>query len=98
VFLRWTQKGTNHIQVGGRRLRFDCVAEAPPWVLADILEKTPFLDPDIEERRERKKRELDGVPPLPVDQIQIGTFYRVSPGALRDFSVEWEYPNPLAKL
>lgn len=97
MFLRWTQTGTNHISAGGRRLKFR-IAGAPSLALADILDKTPFLDPDIEEQHERKKRELDGVPPLLVDQIQIGTFYRASPGALRDFSVEWEYPKPLARL
>jgi hypothetical protein len=45
-----------------------------------------------------KRRELDDVPPLHVDKIQIGIFYRAAPSGPRDFSVEWEYPNPLAKL
>ena len=45
-----------------------------------------------------KRRELDDVPPLHVDKIQIGIFYRAAPGAPRDFSVEWEYLNQLAKL
>lgn len=52
------------------------------------LDKTPYLNPDIEEELQEKKRLLDVS--LRVDKVQIGLFYRPAPGANRSFSVEWE--------
>lgn len=52
------------------------------------LDKTPYLDPDIEEERQRTIRALDVH--LRIDKVQIGLFYRPSPGAGREFSIEWE--------
>lgn len=78
----------NHIEVGTRKLRFFAADRPAPRVLAAKLDKTPYLDPDIEAERQDKIRKL-GVRHR-VDKIQIGLFYRRSPGASRNFSVEWE--------
>lgn len=52
------------------------------------LDKTPYINPDIEEERQQKMRELDVH--LRVDKVQMGLFYRQTPGANRSFSIEWE--------
>jgi RNA-dependent RNA polymerase len=60
----------------------------PDRALAATLDKTPYVDPDIEAERQVKMRALDVQ--LRVDKVQIGLFYRPEPTANRCFSVEWE--------
>jgi RNA-dependent RNA polymerase len=67
----------------------------PPKGLALELEKTPYVNPDVEEARERKLRALEAR--LRVDIVQFGTFYRPNfpskdgePLHPRAFSIEWE--------
>lgn len=52
------------------------------------LDKTPYLDPEIEAERQDKIRKLNVQ--LRVDKVQIGLFYRTSTGANHSFSIEWE--------
>ena len=77
-----------------RKLKFFREA-APPKGLALTLEKTPYVNPDLEEEREKKLRALEAR--LRVDIVQFGTFYRPEYPSKDDerlepraFSIEWE--------
>lgn len=84
------RKENNRIKVGlnNKTLKFYATSKPIDRGLAATLDKTPYLNPDIEEERQSKNRALDVH--LRVDKVQIGLFYRPSPGANRNFSVEWE--------
>jgi len=88
-FLKWVRKETNYIQVGKKNLKFFPAKTRPLLGLAMTLDKTPYLDPDIEEERQKKIRFLtDHL--LRIDKVQFGLFYRPSPAKGRCFSIEWE--------
>ncbi|KAI0822735.1 RdRP-domain-containing protein [Trametes gibbosa] len=80
-----------HIVINDRKLRLFRTKKPPRRGLTDTLEKTPYLEPDEEEKREDKLRRLDLG--LHVDKVQFGVFYR-SPQdpmtAPRIFSSEYE--------
>lgn len=79
------------VKVMGKKLHFYTSTRAPSQSLKATLEKTPYLNPDIEEEREIKLGKLDVG--LHVDKVQFGVFYRnpnSPPGASRLFSNEFE--------
>ena len=79
------------ITLNGRKLRFFKGKNKPTRNLTQILEKAPYLPPEIEEAREDKLRKLDTS--VHVNKIQFGIFYRpagAAPGAGREFSNEFE--------
>ncbi|KAI0718290.1 RdRP-domain-containing protein [Fomitopsis betulina] len=76
-------------------MRFFRGKNRPRPNLTQILEKAPYLPPDIEEEREEKLRKLDTS--IHVDRIQFGIFYRpagAAPDAGREFSNEFEISHP----
>ena len=84
----------NPIKIDKRKLKFFREG-SPPKGKALTLERTPYVDPDIEEEREKKLRALEAR--LRVDIVQFGIFYRPrypskddEPLHPRAFSVEWE--------
>jgi RNA-dependent RNA polymerase len=88
LFLLWLKKDDNFIRINLKKLKFFRAKTKPLLGLMMTLDKTPYLDPDVEEERQKNIQAL-GVRYC-VDKIQIGMFYRPSPGAGRNFSVEWE--------
>ena len=84
----------NPLKIDKRRLKF-FKEGVPPKGLALTLEKTPYVNPDLEEEREKKLRALEAR--LRVDIVQFGIFYRPmypsrddDPLRPRAFSIEWE--------
>ncbi|KAF7980169.1 hypothetical protein HWV62_39639 [Athelia sp. TMB] len=90
TFMKWYRKEGNRIKVGGKRntLKFYPSRTPPRRDLLTTLDKTPYLNPDIEEELQEKKRLLDVS--IRVDKVQMGLFYRPAPGQNRNFSIEWE--------
>ena len=79
------------ITLNGRKLRFFKGKNKPRSNLRQILEKAPYLPPEIEEAREEKLRKLDTS--VHVNKIQFGIFYRpagAAPDEGRQFSNEFE--------
>ncbi|KAH9843166.1 RdRP-domain-containing protein [Rhodofomes roseus] len=95
-FLRWLHNPGLHesdidVQLNGRKIRFFRSKNRPNHGLQQILEKAPYLPPEIEEEREDKLRQLDHS--IHVDKIQFGIFYRpvdAKPTEGRAFSNEFE--------
>ena len=84
----------NPLKLDKRKLRFFREG-APPKGVALTLEKTPYVNPDLEEEREKKLRALEAR--LRVDIVQFGKFYRPKYPSKdeelllpREFSIEWE--------
>ena len=82
------------LKIDNKKLKFFREG-APPKGLALTLEKTPYVNPDLEEEREKKLRALEAR--LRVDIVQFGTFYRPKYPSKDDellvpraFSIEWE--------
>ena len=109
VFKAWCQREGNFIEVGKKKLRFYPSTSKPQRGLAMTLDKTLYVDPDIEEERQYKIRALTEY--ICVIKVQIGLFFRPSPGANRIFSVEreleldhtlgylfWEYEHKLLRV
>jgi RNA-dependent RNA polymerase len=88
-FLKWIRKDNNCIEIREKNLKFFPAKTRPLLGLAMTLDKTPYLDPDIEEERQTKIRLLNDAN-FRVDKVQIGLFYQPSPGKNRNFSIEWE--------
>ncbi|KAF8798201.1 RdRP-domain-containing protein [Phlegmacium glaucopus] len=84
----------NPITIDKKKLKF--FKKGIPYKgLALTLEKTPYVNPDIEEERQKKLRALEAK--LRVDCVQFGVFYRPTypsnekePLRAREFSIEWE--------
>jgi RNA-dependent RNA polymerase len=74
-FMRHIRK--NPIRIDGRILKFYLSKEPPPRGLAMTLEKTPYINPDIEEERQQKMQLLQDQ--IRVDEVQFGVFYRTYP-------------------
>lgn len=98
-FFKWLvhspEDHTNELTLNGRKMRFFRGKNRPRPNLTQILEKAPYLPPDIEEEREEKLRKLDTS--IHVDRIQFGIFYRpagAAPDAGREFSNEFEISHP----
>lgn len=87
---------TERLKLGGRKLKFRKSNRPPPNGQTLTLLKTPYVDPDIEEERLLKVRQLDDSI-LRIDAVQFGIFYQANypasgkaPTSPRAFSVEWE--------
>jgi RNA-dependent RNA polymerase len=91
-FLNWVKD--RPLKIEGKKVKFYRRGNPPPG-LALTLDKTPYIDPDIEEQRQEKIWDLRDQ--FRVDAVQFGVFYRPkypsSPQerlTSRAFSVEWE--------
>lgn len=78
----------NHIKLCGKKLHFRHAGRGPRRHLVATLEKTPFVDPDIEEKHVQTVWALDRH--LRLAKVQFGTFFRKEYPGGRSFSVEWE--------
>ncbi|CCM00004.1 uncharacterized protein FIBRA_02029 [Fibroporia radiculosa] len=90
-FLRWLRGDGNSVLLHDRKIRFFRGKHKPPLALTQILDKAPYLDPEIEEEREDKLRKLEVS--FHIDKIQFGVFYRregSQRGVSREFSNEYE--------
>ncbi|KAF8226752.1 RdRP-domain-containing protein [Tricholoma matsutake] len=92
-FLRWVDD--RPIRIEGKKVKFRRSGH-PMAHLAATLDKTPYVDPDLEEEHQKKVWELQD--PLRVDAVQFGFFYRPKypsndrlPLSPRAFSIEWEH-------
>jgi RNA-dependent RNA polymerase len=84
----------NPLKIDKKKLKF-FKKGVPHLGVALTLDKTPYVNPDLEEKREKKLRALDTK--FRVDIVQFGIFYRPKypskDGELlpqREFSIEWE--------
>ncbi|KAG5645067.1 hypothetical protein DXG03_007157 [Asterophora parasitica] len=91
-FLDWVKDGP--LRVEGKKVKFFRVGH-PPRGLALTLDKTPYINPDIEEEQQQKMWDLRDQ--FRVDAVQFGVFYRPKYPSTpqerltsRAFSVEWE--------
>ena len=92
--LKWVYEERNPVLILGRKIRLFRTKERPSRGLKETLEKTPYLDPGLEEKREEKLRKLDLG--LYVDKLQFGVFYRRPQDpmtASRIFSSEFEWSH-----
>ena len=92
-FLIWVKE--TPIKIAGKKVKFYRHGPPPRKDIAVTLEKTPYIDPDLEEEHQKKVWELQDI--LRVDTIQFGFFYRPKypsndrePLTPRAFSIEWE--------
>jgi len=87
-FLKFVRE--NPIRIDGRKIKFFPCNEGPQRGLAVTLEKTPYINPDIEEERQQKIYDLQEA--FRVDEVQFGVFYRAYPTTAppRAYSIESE--------
>ncbi|KAJ3544084.1 hypothetical protein NMY22_g2913 [Coprinellus aureogranulatus] len=78
----------NPIKVLGKKLHFRHGGKPPRRHVVATLDKTPFVDPDIEEKHVQTVWALDRS--LRLEKVQFGAFFRKSYPGGRSFSVEWE--------
>jgi RNA-dependent RNA polymerase len=91
AFLDWFRNGGS-IKIRGSKLKFFCCSGKPSISrgLKMELEKAPYIDPDIDEKRESVLYTLERQ--LRVDEVQFGVFYHprtTGPPQHRIFSSEW---------
>ncbi|RDB21068.1 putative RNA-dependent RNA polymerase 1 [Hypsizygus marmoreus] len=91
-FLSWVKE--TPLRIEGHKLKF-YKRGLPPHGLALTLDKTPYINPDLEEERHQILWALQDK--FRVDLVQFGVFYRPQypsnphePLKSRAFSVEWE--------
>ncbi|KAK0196791.1 RNA dependent RNA polymerase-domain-containing protein [Armillaria mellea] len=89
-FLRWTKE--TPIRIAGKKIKVFPKGTVRDYV-ALTLQRTPFVNPDIEEQWEDKCRQLDMR--IRVDIVQFGAYYRPSYTTSckpppRAYSIEWE--------
>jgi len=91
-FLLWIKEKPLKIQ--GKKIKFWRGGHAPHGV-ASTLDRTPYMNPDLEEEHHNTLRDLQDR--FRVDLVQFGVFYRPKypstpsePLSSRAFSVEWE--------
>ncbi|KAI0782232.1 RdRP-domain-containing protein [Abortiporus biennis] len=79
------------IVVNGRKIFFRPTGREPDNKLRNSLNRTLFLDPGVEEQRERILERLNSL--IHISSTQIGVFYRNDddlPNTPRSFSIEYE--------
>ncbi|KAI0367741.1 RdRP-domain-containing protein [Pilatotrama ljubarskyi] len=91
-FLRWAFQRGNRIEVQGRKLWLRRSEKNPPRGHVLALNRTPYIDPILEEEREAR---LGRIGPLRIvlSVIQFGVYFRRAddpPTANRTFSNEYE--------
>ncbi|GLB34759.1 putative RNA polymerase [Lyophyllum shimeji] len=91
-FLKWLEG--NPLKIEKKKVKFYRRGN-PPRGVALTLDKTPYINPDIEEEHQKKVWELRDQ--FRVDAVQFGVLYRPKypsrleePLVTRAFSVEWE--------
>ncbi|EIN07212.1 RdRP-domain-containing protein [Punctularia strigosozonata HHB-11173 SS5] len=77
----------NPIRMNGRKLWFSKSGKKPTKAIIQQLLKAPYVDPDIDEERQRLETVLDEH--LRVASVQFGVYHRKTPQSSREFSVEW---------
>ncbi|KAF8077751.1 RNA dependent RNA polymerase-domain-containing protein [Lyophyllum atratum] len=92
-FLRWVQD--RPLRFEGKKIKFYRRGHSSHPGLALTLDKTPYINPDIEEERQKKLWDLRDQ--FRVDAVQFGVFYRPKYPLIpeerltnRAFSIEWE--------
>jgi RNA-dependent RNA polymerase len=93
-FHRWIQDSP--LKMKGKKLKFFRLGLPKERGLAVTLDKTPFVNPDLEEEHQKKLWDLQDS--FRVDTVQFGFFYRPKypsnnsePLSPRAFSIEWEH-------
>lgn len=89
--VKLSRNGELAVQCRDEQIVFRISPNRPPKYVTAVLEKTPYLQPDIEEERETINEKLSHR--LAIDKIQFGVFYRDPndpPDASRRFSNEYE--------
>ena len=92
-FLTWLKevpRNEHEIRVLGKKISAFRRRRGIPKEIKETLEKTLYVDPELEYQREEKLRKLDHR--LRVEKVQFGTWFRTSesPTASRSFSVEYK--------
>ncbi|GJE87096.1 RdRP-domain-containing protein [Phanerochaete sordida] len=91
TLLRFIRAGTHRVRVGNRKVHMSMSQRKPDHRIKERLEKTLYLNPEIEEELATKLEKLDVG--LHVDKLQFGVYYR-RPGdnvkQSRLFSNEYE--------
>ncbi|KAK1227232.1 hypothetical protein PQX77_009776 [Marasmius sp. AFHP31] len=95
-FLDWVKE--TPLKINGKKIKFfaskDSGKKPREWHSTILtLQRTPYIDPDVEERHAQKLFDLQCS--LRVDKVQFGVFFRPSSGVggqakSREFSIEWE--------
>ncbi|KAL0581139.1 hypothetical protein V5O48_000928 [Marasmius crinis-equi] len=94
-FLDWVKE--KPVKIQGKRIKFyfrDNGKKSREWHSTVMtLQRTPYIDPDVEEAHEKKVYNLQGS--LRVDRVQFGIFFRPisiigGKPKSREFSIEWE--------
>ena len=92
-FLKWVK--ASPLKIGSKKIKFFRHG-VPVRHLAVTLDKTPYVNPDLEEEHQKKVWELQDQ--LRIDAVQFGFFYRPrypsndkEPLTPRAFSIEWEH-------
>lgn len=79
------------VSVQGKKLGFRKTNKPIDHKVSQILDKTPYIQPELEEKREEKLAKLDVA--LHIHKVQIGVLYlrfEDPPSAHRRFSTEYE--------
>jgi len=100
-FLAWVRDSP--IKIDKKKIIF-YKSNIKPWQgVSQTLQKTPYINPDIEEERQRRLYGLQEA--LRVDAVQFGVFYRPEypihaddPLKTRAFSIEWELTQSIGWL
>jgi RNA-dependent RNA polymerase len=84
------------LKIKGKKLKLIRLGHPKESGLAVTLDKTPFINPDLEEEHQKKLWDLQDS--FRVDAVQFGFFYRPNypskdsePLVPRAFSIEWEH-------
>ncbi|KAH7883307.1 RNA dependent RNA polymerase-domain-containing protein [Phlebopus sp. FC_14] len=91
LFLKLYRRNEISVIVGKKQLKFYRTTNHVGKGEVTILEKAPFIDPDIAQERQRIVSQTSD--PFLVARVQVGTFFRpknAKPSGPRQFSVEWE--------
>ncbi|KAF9465122.1 RNA dependent RNA polymerase-domain-containing protein [Collybia nuda] len=93
-FLKWVEN--TPIRIEGKKVKF-FFCGTPPTKISRTLDKTPYINPDLEEKHNKKLQALQDIGRLWVDAVQFGIFYQPKyPSSIREplrpraFSIEWE--------
>lgn len=76
------------IKFSGKKVHFRKLGQSPRPYIVETLAKTPFINPDVEEKHLKTLWALEEK--LRIDTLQFGVFFRPSYPGGRAFSVEWE--------
>ena len=77
------------IVLGGKKVAFKQSSGKPPHRLITTLAKTPFIDPDIDERHFTIEQQLRDNR-IRIELVQFGVYHRPRKAEGRRFSIEWE--------